>query len=281
MPDHEPDPNHEAWTGDLKLADTSQETIDMLRAQIRAGRPWYPALLEAVAHWSRSEEVVEGRFFRYLIGMEAFDWLLLAERLLLAVSDLVPEESQEALLFFNRPPEELENEEFRQRIGAAKYRAHLNYLYGVMLEEALQLSVEQEIQKEQRGRAWKEDPSTVETMYHRIYAEPLQGLLKAFWAEKSTDAAAHSVNGEAAFTWPERKEFTYWLFKFRLNRCDRARVASDTRKALNELNRHWAARRRREQARAPEPPDLLDLRPLGVVTVEMEGPPSAFASSSN
>jgi len=33
----------------------------------------------------------------------------------------------------------------------------------------------------------------------------------------------------------ELKEFTYWLFKYRLNHCDKARVASDTKKALTQL----------------------------------------------
>jgi hypothetical protein len=33
------------------------------------------------------------------------------------------------------------------------------------------------------------------------------------------------------------KEFTYWLFKYRLASCDPARVASDTRKALAMLSR--------------------------------------------
>ena len=37
----------------------------------------------------------------------------------------------------------------------------------------------------------------------------------------------------------ELKEFTYWLFKYRLNNSDKARIASDTKKALRELERQW------------------------------------------
>ncbi len=33
----------------------------------------------------------------------------------------------------------------------------------------------------------------------------------------------------------ELKEFTYWLFKHRLKQCDKAKVASDTKKALDWL----------------------------------------------
>jgi hypothetical protein len=40
-----------------------------------------------------------------------------------------------------------------------------------------------------------------------------------------------------ALAFADLKEFTYWLFKFRLATCDPARVASDTRKALATLSR--------------------------------------------
>jgi hypothetical protein len=41
------------------------------------------------------------------------------------------------------------------------------------------------------------------------------------------------------------KEFTYWLFNHRLKQCDKARVASDTQKALKELQRQWNLKERR------------------------------------
>jgi hypothetical protein len=44
----------------------------------------------------------------------------------------------------------------------------------------------------------------------------------------------------------ELREFTYWLFKYRVNQLDPARVASDTRKALAQMSELEAAARRRE-----------------------------------
>ena len=46
---------------------------------------------------------VGGRTYRYLVGGEAFDWLLLAERLCDEIEDLIPDDEREALLFL-RPP---------------------------------------------------------------------------------------------------------------------------------------------------------------------------------
>ena len=48
-------------------------------------------------------------------------------------------------------------------------------------------------------------------------------------------------------TYGELKAFTYWLFKYRMNQSDPARVASDTRKALVQLSELEAAARRRAQ----------------------------------
>src|ERR1700730_2166657 len=71
---------------------------------VQSGAPWYPALLDAIARWPLPQEWVAGRYFRYLVGSEAFDWLLLAERLLEMVEDVVPEEERIALLFHATPP---------------------------------------------------------------------------------------------------------------------------------------------------------------------------------
>jgi hypothetical protein len=46
----------------------------------------------------------------------------------------------------------------------------------------------------------------------------------------------------------ELKEFTYWLFKYRLNNCDKARIASDTKKALQELERQWSQNKHRRDS---------------------------------
>ena len=41
----------------------------------------------------------------------------------------------------------------------------------------------------------------------------------------------------------EQKEFTYWLFQYRLKHCDKARVASDTKKALEFWQQQWAVKK--------------------------------------
>src|ERR1700674_220641 len=105
------------------LSGRARAILDEFCSCVQSGAPWYPALLDAIARWPLPQEWVEGRYFRYLIGGEAFDWLLLAERLLEAVEDLVSEEDRMALLFRAVPPAEQSADAFREAIGPAKHRA--------------------------------------------------------------------------------------------------------------------------------------------------------------
>jgi hypothetical protein len=226
------------------------ETILRLRQEILAGRHWFDALLEAIGGWRTPREFVDGRDFRYLVGGEAFDWLLLAERLVQEVRDLVPPAEADALLFEGRWPIEMENAEFAERLGPAKHSAHLNYLYGVLVEEALQLHIEEEIHKERYARGGRDDPLSEESMYVRVYGLPLDDLRASYYEDTAT------LLGEEV-EYAALKDFTYWLFKQRLKRQDKARVASDTRKGLAQLTRMELAVSERRRGAALGEADFL------------------------
>src|SRR5688500_20377354 len=114
-----------------------------MRQALVDGTHWFEALLGAIGDWRIPEERIGDRTFQYICGGEAFDWLLLAERLLDEATDLIPWRELEALVFDGRWPIEMDDDQFAARIGAAKHRAHLNYLYGVLVEQALQLAIEE------------------------------------------------------------------------------------------------------------------------------------------
>jgi len=206
------------------------ETIFRMRQSVIAGQHWFEALLDAIGRWRLPQETIDGRLYHYLAGGEAFDWLLLAERLLDEMPDLVPDGERDALIFSNRWPIEMDDEDFAARLGAAKHSAHLNYQYGVLVEEALQLYVEEEIHKENRSRAVGQDRRVDESMLQRIYGKTRDELCAQYFEE-----TGHLLGEKVAY--PEWKCFTYWLFKLRLKRQDKARVASDTRKGLAQLTR--------------------------------------------
>jgi len=236
-----------------------REAVEHLQRALSEGRHWYLALLEAIALWRPADEQVGDRHYRYLIDGEAFDWLLLAERLLECIDGRVPEDERDALIFFGQAPLDLDEACFSEIIGEAKHRANLNYLYGVTVEEALQLAVEEEVLKERRSHVWSGREPLDDIVSQRIYGRGRHDLLAEFRSQRCLpdgDSISHQ----------ELKEFTYWLFKYRMHQCDRARVASDTRKALAQLSRLELTGRpeRRARRRLATPPAEDDPRVVDV-----------------
>jgi hypothetical protein len=217
-------------TGDI-------QAIQHLKQAIAEGKHWYLALLEAIRLWVSPEEDYHERHYRYLIDNEAFDWLVLAERLCEEVDGLIPEKEQIDLLFFDRPPIELTNDEFKELLGSAKYQAYLNYLYGILVEEFLILAVTEEIRKGRRTSGLTKDGEISDEVYRRIYGATKKELLEAFRKEKGYPKRKSISVGQL-------KEFTYWLFKQRLKRCDKSCIASDTKKALMKLHHYMKLRSR-------------------------------------
>jgi len=159
------------------------KAIRHLKQAIAKGKHWYIALLEAIGLCDMPKETCNGYTYYYLVADEAFDWLLLAERLCQAVDGLLPNDEKARLLFYAKPPLNLPTERFKELIGNVKYRQY------------------------------------------------------------------------------ELKEFTYWLFKYRLKHCDKARVASDTKKALNWLNRNGFSSRPEKHELASESTEVLPPTP--------------------
>lgn len=181
--------------------------------------------------WASAEETFQDYHYRYLIDGEAFDWQLLAERLIEAADGLLPEGEKNALLLHNQPPLDVPKEQFRAYLGEVKYQQHLTYYYGVIVERALALAVKDEIRKERHVAGYVKDKDTTDEAFHRIYGETESDLVTKFRKERR-------YRRLKSMSMAELKEFTYWLFKYRLKYTDKERVASDTRKALDWVNRN-------------------------------------------
>jgi len=210
------------------MPDGGNEVIRYLEQAITSGKHWYIALLEAIGSWTVAEEVHNGRRYCYLIGGEAFDWLLLAERLCGAVDGLLPGSEKMSLIFYGEPPLDLTVKRFKELIGSVKYCQYLNYFYGITVEEALFLAVQDEVRKERLTLGYVGEHDIVNEVYRRTYGATKAVLLKRFRKEKGYPPLK-------SIGLTELKEFTYWLFKCRLRRCEKARIASDTKKALRKL----------------------------------------------
>jgi hypothetical protein len=209
------------------------EAVQHLKQAVASGEPWHIALLQAIGLWSWPEESHGEYHYCYLIDGEAFDWLLLAQRLCQEVDGLIPEQELIPLLFFGRLPEELSEDVFKRLIGPAKYHAYLNYFYGVIVEKFVLLAVEEEISKEYLSHSFYRSRGEVEDSYQRLYGASRAVLLRKFREDKG-------YPDSDAMTLGQLQEFTYWLFKYRIANCDKPRVASDTKKGLDYFKRQQA-----------------------------------------
>lgn len=226
-----------------ELAPSDIEAIKHLKQTISLGKHWYPALLEAIRLWDSIEEDYSGRHYQYLIANEAFDWLLLAERLCEGIHHLIPQQEQINLLFFDQPPMELSTDEFKKLIGNAKYQAYLNYLYGIFMERLLILTIAEEIRKRKRTAGLVNEGNTIDEAYQQLYGDSEQELAQRFKREKRYPR-------RKSMSLSELNEFTYWLFKERLLRNDKSRVASDTKKALLALHHYLERKGQTSQERS-------------------------------
>jgi hypothetical protein len=208
-----------------------EEVIRNLRADIAGGTNWYIALLGAVHRWQSSLETFKDQTYRYIIADEALDFMLLAQRLLEAIDDLVPEDEQLAFLFRNKPPMVLTIAQFKEHLGEMRYKQYLNYFYGITAEEALIQALEDEVHKEEHGLQLHSDQEQTEEAYRRIYDQSRKELLREFRRIKGYPQTT-------TIELSQMKEFYYWLFQKRLQMHEKAKTASDTKKALDWLNKN-------------------------------------------
>lgn len=217
---------------------------------LEQGEPWYPALLDVVSRWVAASEDVDGITYIYLVAGEAFDWLRLAERLIEAAGPLVPRSEAEQLLVHGQPPDGGDELAFARAIGPSKHRAHLNFQYGVVVEEALLLSAELELYKARPINGALEEPADVQA-YERVYGRTLAELLSLYRA----DGGPHL---DARVRQSEWHAFTYWCSKYRFKMGEPARVASDTRKALALLSRMQLERPQSASLLPTEDPSVIE-----------------------
>ena len=212
--------------------------ISRLKSSIgSAESDWKFTVLEAIADWPLANEDVGGETFEYLIGGEAFNWRLLAQRLLGECGSLIPDETlwewlSDSVLFAG-----FEEPDFMRAVGVDKFRAHLSYFYGVTVEQSLLVAVEEEVTHQRVGSGRQLSDGSLERAYALLYGDERGHLWEVFRLEAGVHAAREGWRHRDEHSLGSEDSFTYWLFKLRMERSDPAKIASDTRKGLAKLER--------------------------------------------
>lgn len=212
--------------------------ISRLKSDIDSAEcDWKLTVLEAIADWPLANEDVGGEQFEYLIGGEAFNWQLLAQRLLGECDSTISDETlwewlSDPVLFAG-----FEEPDFMRAVGVDKFRAHLSYFYGVTVEQSLLVAVEEEVTHRRVGNGRPLSDHSLELAYEMLYGDAREQLWEVFKLETGVQAARDGWRHRDEHSLGSEDAFTYWLFKLRMARSDPAKIASDTRKGLGKLER--------------------------------------------
>lgn len=241
--------NHTETKEDVET--NRRQLLDHLIQQIEdEPSNWKPIFLGTVAAWPKQNERANGETFHYFIGGEAFNWKRLAERIATQLDEenhtAVPSsdlfEWLETTGVFGRMPEQ----KFQRILGVDAWRAHLNYFYGVHIEQCLIAAVQSRVQKRRYSKGLPPSDDASDRAYLGLYEETEETLWDQFLDENSlrlSDLIAESPEETRTIALDE--EFTYWLFKRRIEYTNAAQVAAETRRGLDMLARINNAHERR------------------------------------
>ena len=105
-------------------------------------------------------------------------------------ASFLPSDEVERLLFDGVLPAEITEAHFKSALGPEKYRAHLNFFYGVVVEEALWYAVEREVEKERGVRGLHGLGGVQDVIAERLYRASFGALLSRFQRRARTQQTA-------------------------------------------------------------------------------------------
>ena len=238
-------------TNTVDIETNRRRLMDNLQKNIEAHPDnWQTAFLETVAAWPIENERVYGETFHYFIGGEAFNWKRLAERIATQIDEegsiTLPAEEIfdwiESSGVFGGIPEN----EFRRILGVDGWRAHLNHFYGVHIEQCLIASIQARNHKRRYSAGLPPSDDSSDRAYLGLYEETEQDLWQLFIdenAERLSDLIAESPDETRTIALDE--EFTYWLFKRRIEYTLAPQVAAETQRGLDMMSQIATAHERR------------------------------------
>ena len=230
--------NHRALLGDL---------INKMKERPAS---WQKAYVGTIAAWPIANETLHGETFHYFIGGEAFNWKRLAERIAMQLEEEgceVPS-VDEVLDWIAQSGTfgGLSEQEFRRILGVDGWRAHLNHFYGVHIEQCLLAEVQTRIQKRRYSRGMPPSDDSSERAFAGLYEGDEDDLWEEFMKEcgpELADLMEESSGDTRSIALDE--EFTYWLFKRRIENTNAPQVAAETKRGLEMMERIRDADERR------------------------------------
>ena len=214
--------NHEDSSNKLSL----QKKINELNNNFDSDESLIHTFLKIIGHWPLKSEIIDGIEYQYWINDEAFNWYLLASRIIFSVKD---EQNIKKLDHFLSTVHFLPGSDQRIMINLFppdKYRAHLNFIYGVILEEVIICFNEMEKNKDVLNQFNVTD--SINLVYLNLYGMDYTEFIRLFEFETKNKLDQFD-------TLHSYYNFLYWSWKYRLKKSTPEKIAYDSQSGINFL----------------------------------------------
>lgn len=265
--------------------ETARILGDLSRRTEQDPATWRENIFDATSRWHLPLEKVSGDDeYVYFIAGEAFNWRRLAERLAWHIELLLPDELVVELRQWVEDDHifgGIEESDFRRILGSDKWRAYLNYFYGVTLERCLLVYAGNRIGKQEFSRGRHVTDDALDDAFVALYDASEQELWAQFVAENNAADAEDDVDTshpDEARSTAQDDEFTYWLFKRRIASTYQVHIAHEVKHGLELFDNVGNADERRRKMLAQD--DISALLEFKLAKRSVRRSRSAPASSS-
>lgn len=198
-----------------------------------ATKDWHAAGISMVGAWPVTTDNSPNKLVYRLIGGEAMDWRQVIKLGHEADSTLFEKYDVASWLRNSDIHGDVGAHEFTDCLGEERYKAHLNFFYGVKVERSLLSVTVDDLVKNVVSCGGPANSVTRRQAYKELYGVTYIELKSQFQQYLKDSGIQVDLSDIEA-------EFRYWLFKFRLNNSERVKTASDTKRGLDRWHREQA-----------------------------------------
>ena len=214
--------NHADSSNQLSL----QKNINELNNNFDSNESLINTFLKIIGQWPLKSEIIKNIEYQYWINDEAFNWYLLASRIIASVKH---QQNIKKLDHFLSTVYFLPGSDQRIIINLFppdNYRAHLNFIYGDILEEVIICFNEIEKNKDVLNQFNLAD--SINSVYLDLYGISYTEFIRLYEFETKTKLDQFD-------TLYSYYNFLYWSWKYRLKKSTPEKIAHDSQSGINFL----------------------------------------------
>ena len=215
----------------MNLEDTSEKLslkkyINQLNDSFDSDELLVETFMKIIGQWPLKSENFDNIEYQYWVNDEAFNWHLLASRLIFSITETTNKQILNELLHSTYLLPGSDQGKIINLFPPDKYRAHLNFIYGVVLEEVIICFNEMEKHKDVINQFHASD--VINAVYLDLYGYNFSEFIRIYEFEKK-------IKLDKFDSLYSHYDFLYWSWKYRLKKSTPEKIAYDSQSGINFL----------------------------------------------